>query len=71
MKISSLEKAKEELQNTTYKDYKDQLSVELGMKCLVVCIYENQWVGPLCKEIDGIPITYIFGVPKRSWSFTK
>ena len=71
MKISKLEKCQSQLQSTTFKDYKDKVRVDLGLKCLVVSIHQNSWDGPLPTFIENIPITYIFGAPKGCLPFTR
>ena len=61
MNIQTLEKSKKELFETVFKDYQDKLDVTLGLKCLVVCIVESSWEGPLPSHFNNIPITYLFG----------
>ena len=69
MKISTLEKSSQELKRKYFSTF-DDISVTIGLKCLVVCIHKDSWEGELPPEFNGIQITYVFGVPRRYLSFT-
>jgi hypothetical protein len=62
MKLSTLERAKNQLKTTVFKDYADQVDVTIGLKCLVVLIGNTSWSGPTPTFFENrIPITYLFG----------